>query len=384
MDADLEAAHKEVERTEDAELLSPQSLYRHDPLFVLLKDTLHLNEVWMCLGTMLLPGCVFLCWWLWASHLTRWWLLSDTISVLLQTFVLFPLIFFLYLQIPHSIASLFNTLKANGVIREQRTRRAGPATFAIFVQYLTTWMDSNWWTVLILLLVAAYAIYRLLVLEPGSPSPVPYWMRAAAILVYLPLMYAVGMSVIRLLLALFFTNWLFALFHLQVKPFHPDGAGGLGILGRLVWVCIAIMLWEALLLVATVLSQNLHWLSLPEMVLLGAIYIVLTPALLLGWLIFPHRAMVNARNEVLQPLVTAYQQALEQSITAKEETRTIVAQTRRLQVLKQRYDLLCETFPTWPLEIGSLRRIAVTIILPLILPLLTSLIAYGLHLLGIT
>jgi len=39
---------------------------------------------------------------------------------------------------------------------------------------------------------------------------------------------------------------------------------------------MALMLWEALLVVAAVLARNLAWFSLPEMLLLGSIYLVLT------------------------------------------------------------------------------------------------------------
>ncbi len=197
-------------------------------------------------------------------------------------------------------------------------------------------------------------------------------------------MYATGISVIRLLLALIFTNWLFYSFKLQIKPLHADGAGGLGAMAQLLWASIGIMLWEALLLLASVLSRNLLWLSLSEMILLGAIYITLTPALLIGWLIFPHRMMVKARDELLQPLTDEYQQALLQSLSSHEhDTRSLISGTRRLTALKQRYDLLRNTFPTWPLETNTLNRIGVTVILPLILPIITSVITLALHPLGL-
>jgi len=89
-------------------------------------------------------------------------------------------------------------------------------------------MDRSWWTVAILVLVVLYGLYRLIIEEPASPSPVPYWMRASAVLIWLPLMYATGMSVVRILLALFFTNWLFARFKLLIKPLHPTVQADLG------------------------------------------------------------------------------------------------------------------------------------------------------------
>ncbi len=84
-------------------------------------------------------------------------------------------------------------------------------------------------------------------------------------------MSATGMSVVRLLLAVILTNWLFSLFTIQVKPLHPDSSGGLAALERLLWLNVLMMLWDALLLGADLLSNNLHWFSLPELFLLGAL-----------------------------------------------------------------------------------------------------------------
>ncbi len=375
---------KEIKDAVEDQLLTARQLYQHDPLLMLLKDRWHLNTFWICAGVVLLPGGVFLFWWLGWARTAAVWNVSDTLSILLQTFILFPIIFLLYVLVPGSIAGLFRTLKVNGVIGEHRKRLSDTKTYKAFVQQMVSWIDSIGWVLAVLVLVVCYALYRLLLLEPASSSPVPYWMRVCAIVSYLPLMYVTGISVLRIVLALIFTNWLFYRFTLQVKPLHPDGAGGLGAMGNLLWMSVGIMLWEVLLLVASVLSRNLIWLSLSEMILLGAIYIALTPALLIGWLLFPHAMMVKARDEMLRPLTDAYQQAFLQSLSSNEnDTRSLVSETRRLTALKQRYDLVHAAFPVWPLETAALSRIAVTVILPLLLPVLTSLITLALHPLGL-
>jgi hypothetical protein len=375
---------REVKDAVEDQPLTARQFYQHDPLLVLLKDRWHVHTFWICAGTILLPGCVFLCWWLGWARTAAAWHVGNTLSVLLQTLILFPIIFLIYTLVPGSIASLFRTLKTNGVIGEPRKNLPGAKTYEAFVEQMVRWTDNSGWTLAILVLVICYALYRLLLLEPASSSPVPYWMRVCAIVSYLPLMYVTGISVLRIVLALIFTNWLFYRFTLSVKPLHSDGSGGLGAMGHLLWLSVGIMLWEVLLLVASVLARNLIWLSLSEMILLGAIYIALTPALLIGWLLFPHAMMVKARDEMLSPLTNAYQQALLQSLPSPDhDTRTLVSDTRRLTTLKQRYDLLHDTFPVWPLETGTLSRIAVTVILPLLLPILTSLITLALHPLGL-
>jgi hypothetical protein len=377
---------KEVAQEMRMPLLTAQQFYQHDPLLVLLKDKCHLNTFWICASTVLLPGSVFLFWWFGWVRTTAVWHINNTLSILLQTFLLFPLIFLMYVLIPGAIADLFRTLNMNEVIGKPRASLSmdTATTYEAFVQRMVKWMDNSLWTLAIMILVVCYALSRLLLVEPMSTSPVPYAMRACAILVYLPLMYVTGMSVLRIVLALLFTNRLLSSFTLQVKPLHPDGAGGLGAMGHLLWASAGIMLWEVLLLVASVLSRNLIWLSLSEMVLLSAIYLVLTPALLVGWLLVPHMMMVKARNELLQPLTNQYQHAMLQSLSSDEyDTQNLMSETQRLTALKQRYDLVHDTFPVWPLETSALSRLAVTVIIPLLLPLLTSLVTLALHPLGL-
>jgi hypothetical protein len=94
--------------------------------------------------------------------------------------------------------------------------------------------------------------------------------------------------------------------------------------------------------------------------------------------------MVRAREEALQPLADEFQQAFMQSLSSTpRDTRAVVGGTRRLAALKQQYDLVRDTFPTWPVEISAVSRLVVTVILPLILPLLASLITLVGHALGL-
>lgn len=377
MDANLANQQQGAKSSASSTILSAQQFYQHDPLLILLKDTLRLNDLWIIIGVMALPGGVFLFGWLlclWTSNV-QWWTPGNTLSVLLQIFILFPLLFMIYLLVPVAIAGLFNTLRTNGAIGEHRRHQPGSETYENFVQQLVTWVDKSWWAAATLGIIVFYVCYRLLLKEPHILR-VPHWFSVSVVIIFLPLMYAVSMSVVRLLLALVFTNWLFYLFTIQIKPLHPDGSGGLGALGSILWISVVIMLWDALLLGASLLGSNLHWFSSPEIILMGAIYVALTPSLFIGWLVFPHRVMVRARDEALQPLADEFQQALMQSLSSvAHDTGTVVATTRRLAALKQHYDLVRDTFPTWPLEINTVSRLVVTAILPAFLPLILPLMA---------
>ena len=390
MDVGLSTQQKGPEGVNVGTTLSAEQFYRHDPLLTLLKSKWRLNDFWVIAGVMLLPGAVYLLWWFWGEYVTKvhFWLLGDTVGALLQTLVCFPLLFMIYLLLPTSIAGLFNTLRANGVIGESRKDRSGSESYEDFLQQLVAWTDSSWWAAAGLTVVVLYLFYRLVLIDPYTATPVPFWQRAIANIVFSPLLYITIMSITRLLLALVFTNWLFYRFTILIKPLHPDGSGGLGALGSLLWISVLTMFWDALFLSTIIISIAKTLISPLEIFLLALIYVTLTPSLLVGWLFLPHQVMVKARDEALLPLTDQFQQSVMQAMpSAADDTTTIVAGTSRLSALKERYDLVQETFPTWPLEVRELRRVVATgslpALLPFLLPLLPQLISFVGHLVGI-
>src|SRR5579864_659592 len=118
MDTGLSTQKKGQDSAVISTTLSAEQFYRHDPLLMLLKNKWRLNDFWVIAGVMLLPGAVYLLWWFWEEYVAKvhYWFLGDTVGALLQTLVCFPLLFMIYLLLPASIAGLFNTLRANGVV----------------------------------------------------------------------------------------------------------------------------------------------------------------------------------------------------------------------------------------------------------------------------
>ncbi len=376
MDTGLPAQQKGLDSAVISTTLSAEQFYRHDPLLILLKDKWRLNDFWVIAGVMVPPAGVFLLWWFWGEYISKvhYWLLGDTLCGLLQTLVIFPLLFTVYLLIPTSIAGLFNTLRANGVIGESRKDRTGSTSYEDFLQQLVAWMDRSLWAAAGLAVVIVYLFYRLALIDPYIKT-LPRWQIAVSDIVLSPLMYITFMSVVRLLLSLVFTNWLFYRFTILINPLHPDGSGGLGALGRLLWISVLIMFLDALLLSIGFLSSNLSLISPFEIFLLALIYVGLTPSLLVGWLLLPHRVMVKARDEALLPLTDQFRETFQKTLpSAADDTATIVAGTSRLLALKDRFNLVQEMFPTWPVEAQNLRRLVATGSLPVLLPLLLPLV----------
>lgn len=355
--------------------LSAQQLYKHDPLLVLLRDRLRLSNGWIIVGAALLAGgdLFGLAALAGERFSLRDVLMGDTLPALLQTLVVVPIGFALYLWLPNAMADLFNTLKANGAIGECRPNRSGPESYEDFVEKLVTWADSRWWVVGALVSVALYWFYQLFITYPAefstlSPAWRQLWLRVATLLLaHSPGLYATFFVIVRLLVVLVFTNRLFRLFYIRVNPLHPDGCAGLGVLGRLLTVSVLIATAVGAAWVGIVFSARINPLLRLETVTLGALYVVFTPLLLIGWLASPHRAMKEARDATLQPLADEFQRAIAQAEpSAQDDAAAIKAGTDRLAELKRRYEFLRDSFPVWPMRTQPLRSLVGTAVLPLI------------------
>ncbi|GCE06774.1 hypothetical protein [Dictyobacter aurantiacus] len=352
--------------------LSARQIYLHDPLLFLLKDRLHLSNLRISVGALLPPGFIYLLWWMvWGNRFPSGQNPGPLVSIILQTFVLFPSLFFIYTSLPTTIAKTFNAFYMDGMVGAYRKNAADKEAYTRFRQRFVDWIDNHWWPIVLIIIIILYALLRLFLRElPNRHQILPLVVRGIVIVVYVPLMFATGMSVIRLVLALIFVNRLFYLFKLRIKPALPDSSSRIQGFEPLLWFCVSIMLWVVILLVVMILARDVGSLAFPEAVLLVAIYILLIPALLIGWLIFPHRMMVKARDEELQPLAIEYQQALMRSLSAKtQDTQAIEAEVQHLETLKKRYDLIYNSFPVWPLKTRTLSSVVATIIIPVILPL---------------
>ena len=184
--------------------------------------------------------------------------------------------------------------------------------------------------------------------------------------------YAVVLSIVRILIALFFLNRLFDWFDIRINPLHPDGAGGLGILRVVMWDSAGIMLGVALSFYEeTVLSAKVV-----DIMLLIVAYAALMPILFLSWLFIPHRAMLRARERVLQSLSEEFNKVLSDMVPVTNANTAQIAQdTERLTELTKHYALWRDTFPVWPLEVAQIRQLLVAFILPGLVPLLIALLS---------
>jgi hypothetical protein len=317
---------------------------------------------------------------------------QGTVVSLIQGVLIMPLGAVLYLQIPDILANLFTSLWEKDVVGDFRgqTRAGTPegteprSAYAQFLGELTGTASQRRWLVLSLASVAGYWYYRLFSDVPGDttnliPPDQRLWLRLALLVVYSPILFGATSSLARLMIGLNYTNRLFKQFKIRVNPMNPDGAGGLGGLGRLLIgsVLIATALGAAAAgMVIANMSSGFNQVMRVEVIALGAIYLLYTPVLFSVWLWAPHQALLEAREDALKPLADEYLRASGEVLPGVEESAgDIKAKTDRLLEIKRQYELIRDTFPTWPLPDRTIKNLVATSSLPALSPFLTGILA---------
>jgi hypothetical protein len=363
MDADMPTRQTFKGGTVSQTIIAPHQLY--DPLLVLLKGKLRLNEWWIIAASGVVAAVgLYSC--LRLGLLTPLRVLSGSLMVLLWTG--------LYLFLPSSMARLFNGLWDNGVIGESQAHRREPLSYQSFVDKQARLIGSRWWVGVALFLLGLYWLYRLFFAH-DMLTHTPWWVQLQVIFLYSVIVYCGFLSVVWLLSMVVATTRLFHTFTIQVKPLQADGSGGLDVLNRFLWMGVTLMVIG----VCAAITLGLASFSGDYGGIYSLVYIlcflITLPLLLSAWLVLPHQVMVRARNELLQPLVEEYERAVRETMpSVKGETTAIHEGTERLAALQKRYEQVRNNFPTWPIEVVQLRRLAIVLVLPFLLSLLPSLV----------
>lgn len=349
--------------------LIARQFYQGDPWLLLVNDRLRLDNFW----NMALFFVISL---LYNFSVTTIFLkdyhpttsLFDALHLILLS-VAFTSFYGIYMLLPTLMANTIDTLQANGVIGAYRHHGATPVSYESFVKQLLARANSWWWLALIALITVLSWVQWVVLRHPPFSL---FWLILGFLVGILPGIYMICFILVRVVLLLVFINRLFFLFAIHVKLLHADGSGGLGSLSHILWICVGMMLALVLAVLAT--PQRL---TSPEIILIGACYLICIVSLSIGWLALPHYRMLQARTELLQPLTDEYEQALKDTLPSiSGDTATLVAGTERLSTLQDRYKLLRDAFPVWPIEIIQMRRLGVALFLPALLALLPALLGW--------
>jgi len=356
--------------------LLPSEIYRNDPWMLLFREKLSLKN-WFSLiifvllsiicfyGLYILPG-------------TGQKLANQPPFALLET-VTATLFYIAYLWMPDTIAQLFNTLWYDDVLDQSIDSQIVATSYTKFIKDLSFWMNRPLWPIGTLIFIIIYLVNRYLVNGPPFLTYVPLWLQLVTAVLDVIIAYSAILCIIRLLITLVFANRLFSSFTIHVKPLHPDGAGGLGVMRNVVWFSAIIIVATTLTFFNTIqlMTNRNTFSSTLDIIALIAAYVILTPSLILGWLIMPHSLMLKERDKALKPLVDEFQAITEHPQTIeKAETASILADNDRLSAIKHRYSLINDSFPIWPLEVSQIRRLIATLSIPALLSLIPFIIEF--------
>ena len=361
-----------------------QQLYRKDPLLVLVRDKLHIGLGWSILTIAVLfivalVGIPLL----FKAPFDKAPLRQSLFATVIQAAVVMPVILALYWLMPDYLARLFATLEKKDLVGE--SRQTGGKPYNRFLVSLVATVNDWRWMALALASVVCYWGYRLELFgqvpaDYTQLMPLPEWarllMRLLLLLVYSPVTYGGILAVIKFLVGLVFSYRFFDLFKIKVNPLDPDGAGGCGVIGQMLVSSVLILTVFGVAAVSMAildLSQGTNPAGRPEVFAFGAIYLFMTPMLFISWLWLPHRAMVEARDEILHRLADEFRQTMCGSFPSRTDTaEAIKTKTDRLEEVQRQYKLISETFPIWPLRTHALRSLVGTSVLPLISSLVSG------------
>jgi hypothetical protein len=308
----------------------------------------------------------------WQSSLDR----PDRVRLLvvdaLVAFVLTPLVVSVYLALPDLATRLLLQLRQDAVIDPAAAGRPLDQFAHDLQQRLREVFKP---AAFLAALYFAYALWDASRLPRGS------WLEALLVVASLPALTVIFYLTVVVVFWLWRTSQAVGRllrshhdhkvpydFPIRVQPLHPDGFGGLWIVGRF----LSLVLYTAAVMASVGVGL---FLALPpnlmvfnrraEPYLLGLFYAFLLPSALTNLLWQPHRLLDQYRDEILGPIARAFDATIG---TARprpgDDAQQLKARTDLLSEVNRQFGLLDAVCPRWPLHTRRLQRVIATAILP--------------------
>ena len=290
------------------------------------------------------------------------------------TFVIRPVVWGIYGWMPFAIANVFSQLQTNGVVKGQDER------YEELVRSSCRQLGGTWLTVVAVAFgVGSQFVVAIFFAPEGIPPwgegyDLRFWLFAA------PVGAATWYAIVKVLVrAALFSIVLGKLFGpsssitLTIPTPHPDGAGGLGSLGRYA-IGMSLLAAAALGFLSMAAIRNVFGVELTEDGL-HPIHFVLSLVLvypLLFWLYLfaplwlVHEAMLKKRNEDLLELANNMGRHLSEIKGISSAPDDLAPRLERFRQLEEAYALILRTAPQWPFSrttlsyLGAINFLALT------------------------
>ena len=277
------------------------------------------------------------------------------------SFGLRPLIWGIYGWMPGAIASVLSQLQTSGVVRGQDER------YEALVRSSCQWLGTVWLTAVAFAFAFAFGVGSQFVIalffdaEAGVPSwgnayDLRFWLFAAPVGAIT--WYAIAKVLVR---ATLFSLVLIKLFGpsssmvVTIPPMHPDGAGGLGIIGRyavgMSLLAVAALGFISVLAIRSVPADDLAGGGLRSIHFVLSL-LMLYPLLVWLYLFAPlwlvNQAILKARYEELLDVSTGLGKHRDALNGAGSATDDLTPRLDRIRQLEEAYALIIRTSPRWP------------------------------------
>lgn len=191
---------------------------------------------------------------------------------------------------------------------------------------------------------------------------------------FLPQLITIYIGTLVVIRELATVYWMIIIFkhaRVKIRPLDPDGAGGLGFIGRyylgLASIVIAIALWISVFnfLVPAIEGQpvNLDW----EILFTVILYVLIAPAsfILPIWSI--HTAMKREKEFLLRDLSSQFETEFKDIKNDLQQDAQLTEQkVRKIKSLLEMEQVIVKAYPTWPFNSQTLRNFSLSALLPVI------------------
>jgi len=279
-----------------------------------------------------------------------------------------PVIWLFYTWQPRGISEAFHQLYKNGVIGQPRDTQVQIG----FI--LRDFWDKRWfWLSLVIVIVGLFLwLYGVFYLyNPFSFGENMYWWMINPFYfwaIWIPLvfinLYMMVWVIFRQIAVTIAFTYVFRVFRVEPRLLHPDQCNGLAPVGdyaiRSASIAIFFGFWIFMFTTYPMLFGQPINLKI-DTILLFAIYVIAVPSLLLPPVMEAHKAMVEAKNDLLKDLAEQIRGLLMET----NPERVLISKDLLLE-LERRYELVRKEYRTWPFRPLSIKGFGVSAIMPIL------------------
>jgi hypothetical protein len=295
----------------------------------------------------------------------------------------FPATFYAFMWLPDGVANVINGLKKNKVIVVQDSDNQDKSLEAFMSRFLKAYSHIAW----ILLSIAIISVFMGFLWTPQQKTFYTWQTSSLFIFWYSQvvwfLIYLIGFLLFfRGILTIYWLNYLFKEYKINIKVLHPDGAGGLSPLGKFsvnigyILAIYGIGNVMGNLSAARITGQDFlsRMTSDPTSVVIWIIYFILAPILFFLPLGVAHSAMRLAKSEYLEGISDRFNIEIERIQSVLDSGANHLKESiEKIEQIKRLHDI-ASRFPVWPFNTSNLVRFFSSILSPLVVSLFSVLI----------